>query len=39
MVSMGFCGALDPSLKIAEIVVGTTVFAVGRGRIGAAATQ
>jgi len=30
MISMGFCGALDPSLKIADIVVGTTVFAGGR---------
>ena len=30
MVSVGFCGALDPALKIADIVVGTTVFAHGR---------
>ena len=26
IVSMGFCGALDPSLAIGDIVVGTTVF-------------
>jgi nucleoside phosphorylase len=26
IISMGFCGALDPSLAIADIVVGTTVF-------------
>ena len=30
MVSMGFCGALDPSLNIADIVVASTVFAGGR---------
>lgn len=29
IVSMGFCGALDPSLAIADIVVGTTIFADG----------
>jgi adenosylhomocysteine nucleosidase len=27
LVSIGFCGALDPSLAIADIVVGTTIFA------------
>ena len=27
LVSIGFCGALDPSLAIAGIVVGTTIFA------------
>ena len=26
IISMGFCGALDPSLAIADIVVGTTIF-------------
>jgi adenosylhomocysteine nucleosidase len=26
IVSMGFCGALDPSLAIGDIVVGTTIF-------------
>lgn len=31
MISMGFCGALDPTLEIAEIVVGSTVFADGAG--------
>ena len=30
IVSMGFCGALDPSLAIGDIVVGTTVFASDR---------
>jgi adenosylhomocysteine nucleosidase len=30
IVSMGFCGALDPALRIADIVVGTTIFADGR---------
>jgi len=30
LVSMGFCGALDPSLAIGDIVVATTVFAAGR---------
>ena len=30
VASVGFCGALDPALKIADIVVGTTVFAQGR---------
>jgi adenosylhomocysteine nucleosidase len=30
IVSMGFCGALDPALAIADIVVGTTIFADGR---------
>jgi adenosylhomocysteine nucleosidase len=30
IVSMGFCGALDPSLAIGDIVVGTTVFAGDR---------
>lgn len=30
MISMGFCGALDPSLNIADIVVASTVFAGGR---------
>ncbi|HUB77857.1 MAG TPA: hypothetical protein VMB03_03620 [Bryobacteraceae bacterium] len=30
MVSMGFCGALDPSLNIADIVVGSTIFAGDR---------
>jgi len=30
IVSVGFCGALDPDLAIADIVVGTTVFAGGR---------
>jgi len=30
MVSMGFCGALDPSLHIADIVVGSTIFAGSR---------
>jgi adenosylhomocysteine nucleosidase len=29
IVSMGFCGALDPSLVIADIVVGTTIYADG----------
>lgn len=29
MVSVGFCGALDPALRIADIVVGTTVFTDG----------
>jgi adenosylhomocysteine nucleosidase len=29
IVSMGFCGALDPALRIADIVVGATVFADG----------
>jgi len=27
IVSMGFCGALDPALRIADIVVGTSIFA------------
>ncbi len=27
IVSMGFCGALDPSLTIADIVVGSTILA------------
>ena len=30
IVSIGFCGALDPSLAIADIVVGSTIFAEGR---------
>ena len=30
IVSLGFCGALDPDLAIADIVVGTTIFAGGR---------
>jgi adenosylhomocysteine nucleosidase len=30
IVSLGFCGALDPDLAIADIVVGTSVFAGGR---------
>jgi adenosylhomocysteine nucleosidase len=30
IVSVGFCGALAPDLAIADIVVGTTVFADGR---------
>lgn len=30
IVSMGFCGALDPSFAIADIVVGTTIFAGDR---------
>ena len=30
LVSMGFCGALDPSLAIADIVVGTTIFSGDR---------
>ena len=30
IVSMGFCGALDPSLAIGDIVVGTTIFAGDR---------
>jgi adenosylhomocysteine nucleosidase len=30
LVSIGFCGALDPSLAIADIVVGTTIFAGDR---------
>jgi adenosylhomocysteine nucleosidase len=30
IVSMGFCGALDPTLAIADIVVGATIFAGGR---------
>ncbi len=30
IVSMGFCGALDPSLAIGDIVVATTVFAGDR---------
>lgn len=30
IVSMGFCGALDPALGIADIVVGTTIFAGDR---------
>jgi adenosylhomocysteine nucleosidase len=30
LVSMGFCGALDPSLAIAGIVVATTIFAGDR---------
>ena len=30
IVSMGFCGALDPSLAIADIVVATTIFDGGR---------
>lgn len=29
IVSMGFCGALDPALGIADIVVGTTILAGG----------
>jgi adenosylhomocysteine nucleosidase len=34
IVSMGFCGALDPTLGIADIVVGTTILANG-GTFGA----
>lgn len=30
IVNMGFCGALDPALRIADIVVATTIFAEGR---------
>jgi adenosylhomocysteine nucleosidase len=30
IVSLGFCGALAPDLAIADIVVGTTIFAAGR---------
>lgn len=30
MISLGFCGALDPGLAIADIVVGTTIFAGDR---------
>jgi adenosylhomocysteine nucleosidase len=30
IVSMGFCGALDPSLAIGDVVVGTTIFAGDR---------
>jgi adenosylhomocysteine nucleosidase len=30
IVSMGFCGALDPALAIGDIVVGTTIFAGDR---------
>lgn len=30
IVSMGFCGALDPALNIGDIVVGTTIFAGDR---------
>jgi len=30
VVSIGFCGALDPDLKIADIIVGTSVLAGGR---------
>jgi adenosylhomocysteine nucleosidase len=30
MISMGFCGALDPALRIGSIVVATTVFAEDR---------
>jgi len=30
LISMGFCGALDPSLAIGDIVVATTVFAADR---------
>jgi adenosylhomocysteine nucleosidase len=30
ILSIGFCGALDPSLDIADIVVGTSIFAGGR---------
>jgi adenosylhomocysteine nucleosidase len=30
IVSMGFCGALDPSLEIGDIVVGTTIFGADR---------
>src|SRR5580692_3398938 len=30
IVSMGFCGALDPALAIADIVIGTEVRANGR---------
>jgi adenosylhomocysteine nucleosidase len=30
VVSIGFCGALDPGLTIADIVVGTTIFAGDR---------
>ena len=30
VVSIGYCGALDPSLEIADIVVGTTIVAGGR---------
>lgn len=30
MISMGFCGALDPSLNIGDIVVGSTVFSGDR---------
>ena len=30
IVSMGFCGALDPSLRIGDIVVASTVFAGDR---------
>jgi adenosylhomocysteine nucleosidase len=30
IVSMGFCGALDPDLAIADIVGGSTIFAAGR---------
>lgn len=30
IVSVGFCGALDPTLSIADIVAGATIFSGGR---------